>query len=284
MVFSWGYEYILAKNVLVIMHPLSLVFYKYGLAFLFMFLIKLFKDRRNPIKKKHIPMYFLCALFGEVLYFAGEYGAINYLPVSIVTILLTFVPVLSILIEWALYKRKPRIGVVFGALVCIVGVSFVVGPDIAEIVSGAGIGYILASMSVISWNVYNFITERLTKSYLTFDLTLIQLGASALVCMPYALTHIPPISAFDSTIIFSILYLATIASMLGFVIYLNSLNSIGVTPTTLFSNMLPITTTFFGYIFLGEMIEPMQIIGGIVVVASGSVVIYLKGKELGGNT
>jgi drug/metabolite transporter (DMT)-like permease len=43
--------------------------------------------------------------------------------------------------------------------------------------------------------------------------------------------------------------------------------------------MLPVTSTFFGWLCLGEMISPMQIVGGIVVVAAGSMVIWLKGKD-----
>ena len=280
MVFSWGYEYILAKHVLVYTQPITLVFFKYGTAFLTLLIVKLIVDRKNPIRKNHIYLYLLCSIFGEILYFAFEYTAMDYLPVSIITIVLTFVPALAIVIEWFLYKRKPTVGMVIGIAVCIVGVCLVVGPDATDIIAGSGIGYMLAFFAVISWNIYNFITERLCDTYSVFDLTLIQIGASALVSFPYAVFNMPPLAEINGYFIFTVLYLGGFASVVGFLIYVNALGAIGVTPVSLFSNMLPVTTTFFGYFLLKEMIGLVQIIGGVIVISAGAAVIYLKGKQL----
>ncbi|MDR0817729.1 MAG: DMT family transporter [Clostridiales Family XIII bacterium] len=284
LVFSWGYEYIAAKNVLDAIHPITLVFFKYSIAFLIMFAIKVIRTRADharvfPVNKKDLPFYFLCAIFGEILYYVGEYGAIGYLPVSTVTILLSFVPILSIIIEWIVYKRRPGAGVIIGVAVCVVGVGFVVGGDIGQIFGRSGTGYLLAVMAIVSWNIYNFITAKLADSYTAYDLTMLQLIASAIVSMPYAVTHLPDAAAVDGGFVFSIGYLVVCGSILGFIIYVNAVGSIGVTPTTLFSNMMPVTSTFFGWLFLGELIRPIQIVGGIVVVTAGSVVIWLKGRE-----
>ena len=46
----------------------------------------------------------------------------------------------------------------------------------------------------------------------------------------------------------------------------------------MFSNFLPITSTFFGWAFLGEMITGVQILGGVMVVVSACVVIKEKGR------
>ncbi|MDR2487154.1 MAG: DMT family transporter [Clostridiales Family XIII bacterium] len=279
LVFSWGFEFIAAKSVLDVVSPITLVFFKYLGAFVILCAIRLIRTGRFPLRKRDIPFYFLCALFGEILYYVGEYGAMYYLPVSIVTILLAFVPAFSILIEWALFKRRPSFKVVLGILVCIIGVALVVGGDLSQLFGRGILGYLLAFMALVAWNIYNFITARLTKNYTAFDLTLVQLAASALVSMPYALFHLPPLSAVDGGFLFAVAYLAVISSCIGFVIYVNALGVIGVTPATLFSNMMPVTATFFGWLFLGETILPVQVVGGIIVVVAGSVVIYWRGKE-----
>ena len=56
------------------------------------------------------------------------------------------------------------------------------------------------------------------------------------------------------------------------------LQKLGPTTSALYSNFLPVTTTFFGAIFLKESITLLQVIGGIVVVASAFIVIKEKGK------
>jgi drug/metabolite transporter (DMT)-like permease len=81
--------------------------------------------------------------------------------------------------------------------------------------------------------------------------------------------------------ILAIAYLAIVSSVIGFIIYINAIAIIGVTPSALFSNMMPVTTTFFGWIILGEKITAMQFAGGVVVIAAGAVVIYLKEKNPG---
>jgi drug/metabolite transporter (DMT)-like permease len=229
-----------------------------------------------------VGFFVLCAVFGDIIYWVGEYGAMHYMQISLVTIVLAFVPVVSIILEIFIYKVRPTPAIVAGISVCIVGVALVVGADVKALMSGQFIGFILAGIAVVSWNIYNFITARLSGDYKPLDVTIYQLTAAVLVALPYTLFHLPPAAAVDASFTFDVLYLALPSTCFSFVVYINSVRSLGVTPSALFSNMLPVTSTFFGWLCLGEMIAPLQIVGGVVVVAAGSVVIWLKGKERDG--
>lgn len=88
----------------------------------------------------------------------------------------------------------------------------------------------------------------------------------------------PPFEAFTPTIIGGIIYLGLVNAGLGFMITVRSLHVLGPTSTALFSNFLPITSTFFGWILLSESISGLQIAGGIIVIAAACVVIKEKGK------
>ncbi|MDR0596610.1 MAG: DMT family transporter [Clostridiales Family XIII bacterium] len=281
LVTAWGFEYIVAKSALDNVQPITLVFFKYSAASVILFAVKLVRDRRFPFHKRDIPFFFLCAVFGDVLYYYGEYGAMSYMPISLVTIVLAFVPAISILVEFFIYRVKPTAAMLIGIVVCIFGVALVVGADIQQLAGGRAIGYLLAFMAVGSWNVYNFITARMTGNYTPLDLTLYQLAAAMLVALPYALSNLPSAGMVDRSLVFSVVYLAAVSSAFGFIVYVNALRAIGVTPASLFSNMLPVTSAFFGWLFLGELISPLQIVGGAIVVASGSIVIWLKGKDPG---
>jgi probable blue pigment (indigoidine) exporter len=155
----------------------------------------------------------------------------------------------------------------------------VVGADLAAIMNGKVFGFLLAFVAVISWNIYNFLTAKLSGDYKPLDVTIYQLTAAVIVSLPYALFNLPPASAIDAQFVYDVLYLALPSTCFSFVVYINSVRSLGVTPSALFSNMLPVTSTFFGWLCIGEMISPLQIVGGIVVVAAGSMVIWLKGKD-----
>jgi len=61
-------------------------------------------------------------------------------------------------------------------------------------------------------------------------------------------------------------------------IQIKSLHVIGPTSSALFVNFLPVTSTFFGWFFLGEIIAPIQFVGGAIVIVAGYFVIKEKGK------
>ncbi|MDR0851498.1 MAG: DMT family transporter [Clostridiales Family XIII bacterium] len=279
LVFVWGFEYIAAKNSLEVIKPLTLVFFKYSTAFLVVFSVKIISNRKFTLKRRDIAFFAVCALFGDVLYYGGEYSAMDYLPVSVITIILAFVPALSIVLEFCIYHRKPSVLIVLGILVSILGVAMVVLSDIRELLNGRIIGYLFAFSAVICWNVYNFMTDRLTSKYGAVEITLYQIISAVLISAPYALSHLPAAADVTPDLIWSLLYVGGISSGVGFLIYVRSINIIGVTPTALFSNALPLTTTFFGFLFLHEAITPLQYVGGIVVILSGSMVILLKSKH-----
>lgn len=279
LVFSWGLEYVMAKSALEVVKPVTLIFLRYFVAFVFLMIIKLIFDRRFYVRKNDIAFFLVCAFFGDIVYFASEYMAMSYLPISIVTLVLSLVPAVSIVVEIFLYKRKPTIAIIIGCIISIFGVALIVGADFSQLLAGKWIGYLLVFMALIAWNIYNFMTARLTRNYNSFDLTLYQIISAILLCGPYAIFNLPEASAVDSGVIISVLYLGLVSASLCFLIYVNAIAVIGVTPTALFANMLPVTSTFFGWLFVGEMITPIQIVGGVIVIGAGSVVIWLKSKK-----
>jgi len=106
LVFAWGLEYIFAKQALTVMEPLTLVFFKYLIGLVVVLLIKLRAEGKSLMRVKDIPLFIFCAIFGEIGYFYFEYTAMEYLPVSLITIVLAFVPALSVLIDKAIFKKK----------------------------------------------------------------------------------------------------------------------------------------------------------------------------------
>jgi probable blue pigment (indigoidine) exporter len=176
---------------------------------------------------------------------------------------------------------------VIGILVGVVGVAMVVCSDLGELAGGKIIGYLLAFGAVICWNAFNFLTDKLTGDYKPLDIVLCQLLAAMLISAPYGLTHLPAAEHITADLIGSLLYLGIVGSCIGFVLYVNALAYIGVTPSALFTNLLPVITTLFAWLFLGEAISPLQLAGGLIVILSGCAVIWLKSRHelsLSGNT
>ena len=140
LMFAWGLEYIFAKQALAVIEPLTLIFFKYLIGFMVVLIIKLKAEGKSLMKKRDIPLFLFCALFGEIGYFYFEYSAMEFLPVSLVTIVLAFVPALSILIDKAVFKKKITKKMALGIVFCIIGIILVIGVDYRILLQGRIIG------------------------------------------------------------------------------------------------------------------------------------------------
>lgn len=278
LVISWGFDYVPAKWGLEIMEPLTLLFIKYVLGVIVALGIKIFKGNRSLIKKKDIPAFLICAVFGEVIYFYCEYSAMNYIPIALLTIILGFVPVVSVLIERVLFKRRSNAKIVIGIVFCIIGICLVLGADLKVLFEGRIFGYVLAFGAVFSWNAYNFITASLSE-YDSLTVSCTQMLCTICLCAPLAIhSGFPALAEYSPQLIAGLLWIGVFDAGIGFIIVVYSLQKLGPTISALYSDFLPVSTAFFGAVLLHETITPLQVIGGIIVIAAGFVVIREKGR------
>ncbi|MDR2132276.1 MAG: DMT family transporter [Clostridiales Family XIII bacterium] len=275
LVCLWGLEYIVAKKALEDIEPLTLVFFKYGVAFVVLAPVKLAINRKIEMRRKHILPLFVCALFGDIIYYAAEYRALSYVSVAVLTILLSFVPLLSILIEWGFFGRRPSPLMLAGVFVCILGIALVIGVDLKQL-RGGFLGYALGGVAILAWNLYNFFTEKLTDAFKILDLTLYQIACTLILLAPYIIANPPSFASMTPAALGGAAYLGVVSCALGFFIYVNALSVLGATPCALFSIFMPVTAAFFGRILLKETLGPLQIAGGGIVIASACVVLRQK--------
>lgn len=277
-VISWGFDYSLAKDAMMVIDPITLICFKYTIALFVIALVKFKIEGKGLMKRSDLLLFIICAGTGEILYFYMEYKAMSYMPVSLITIMLTFVPVVSIFVEWVAYKMIPSAALMVGVVVSLVGLVMIVGVDLNTVLQGRLIGYLLCLGAVLSWNIYNFSTSYLGERYQPLTLTFNQLTCTVLLSWPLAISNLPDPADISWTIILEILYLGIISGGVVFVIYVAALYTLGPTTVSVYANFMPITATFFGWIFLHEMISGMQTIGGVIVIAAGYFVIREKGR------
>ena len=264
LVTLWGLDYSVAKTALEVFRPLNLMFFKYAGGLVVMFILKLAIDRKFTVRKQDIIMFILCGATGQVLYYFCEYSAMEYIPVSLITIILSFVPIVSILIERIAFKRKFSAKMAVWLLVCIIGIALVIGADFRVLLQGKAIGYLLAFGAVMCWNIYNFLTEKIAEHYTSLTMSFNQLLCTTLISLPYAIHVMPPASEFTPSLILRLAYLGMGSAGLGYLILVRGIRDLG--------------PTIFGWLILGEHLGWLQIVGGLIVIFASCVVISEKGK------
>ena len=274
----WGLDYSVAKCALDVFEPLNLMFFKYAGGLITITALKLICGSKFTIRKKDLIFFVLCSLTGQVFYYFCEYTAMRYIHVSLITIILSFVPILSIIIERIIFKIKLSFKMITGLVVCVIGVALIIGADLHMMLGGRALGYMLAFGAVLSWNAYNFITARISKKYDELTMAFNQLLCTVLISMPYAIKVMPPAEQFTPSIIISLAYLGLISAGLGYFIYVKGIADLGPTIPSMFINFLPVTSTVFGWMILGQTLSPLQLLGGAIVIISSCLVIAEKRK------
>ena len=126
IVISWGFEYSLAKDAMIVLNSLTLIFFKYAVALVVVGIIKFRREGTSFMKGQDVWIFILCAITGEILYYYMDYEAMNYMPVSLITLMLTFVPILSIFIEWAAFHKVPSAALMVGIFVSLGGLTMAI--------------------------------------------------------------------------------------------------------------------------------------------------------------
>ncbi len=278
LVTLWGLDYSVAKGAPEVLKPLELMFFKYAGGLVVMFILKLAFDRKFILRKKDIVTIVLCSLVGQVGYYFCEYTSMDYIPVSLITVILSLVPIVSVVIERIIFKRKFSGKMVFWMIICVIGVALVIGADFRVLLQGKALGYLLAFGAVMAWNIYNFLTERISRQYTSLSMSFNQLLCTTVISLPYAIHAMPPASEFTPGIWLSLAYLGMGSAGVGYLIMVRSIRDLGPTTTSMFVNFMPVTSTIFGWIILGERLGWLQIVGGLIVIGAACIVIAEKGK------
>ena len=282
-VFLLSFEFIVAKTILSFVPAFTVIWMKYAIAIVALICVKTVRRERWPFTVRDIPYFILCAFTGEIIYYYGSFSAMDYLPVALITVVLALCPVLSIILERLIHKKRIMLPALIGICVSLFGIAMVAGVDVALIASGRLWGYLLAFIPVISTNIYNFVVLRMVSRYSTFDITVYVIATTAIITTPMAIGNLPEIQFVDAYFIGAIAFLGLVVGALGFFIYVNSLSVLGPTTTLLFSNFVPVVTLVFGWLVLSETIMTLQIVGGAITLIGCASVIWYNGKSLTGD-
>jgi len=277
-VFLIAFEYILSKPILETITTIELIWLKYVVASITLVGIKLARKESWPFRLRDIPLFVILGILGEIIYYSASLNAMSYLPIALITVVISLTPVLSTVFDRFIYKRKVRPQTIIGICVSLLGIAMITGVDPEMVAGGRFIGYILAFIPVISTNIYNVIAIKHTSKYSAFDLSLYIIVATAVMTTPYGLSHLPPQEAIGLPLILTVIFLGVGLAAYGLFAYLNSLRVLGSTITVLFSNFVPVVSCVFAWLILGETILPLQIIGGAITLIGCTAVIWFKGR------
>lgn len=269
---AWGISFIATKIALGVFTPLTVMFFKFFVStILFVVLMKVKKETLY-VKKKDRLLFLGSATFGFILYFYFEGMAINMLNASSAALILAFEPIVVMVLSYLFNNEKLTLEKKIAIPITIVGVYM--------IVMGASgnndvIGYIFMFLAILMWGFYVVVSSRLINHYSTIKITAIQAFIAFIVFAPFIFSQDVSFENVKMIHVLAILYLGVVPSGLALFLYIFSIKAIGSTTTSLFVNFVPVVTIILGVSFLNETLTLNKVIGGMIIVVTITIIVFI---------
>ncbi|MGB2983846.1 MAG: EamA family transporter [Candidatus Bipolaricaulia bacterium] len=278
----WGSSFVAVKVALRYTGPFTIAGLRYFIAFLMLLPWVLLRTPRPLAVVRQHGIRF--ALMGLTQYTIGN-GALFYalrtISATTGSLALCLIPIPVLLLAIVRLKERPR-------LFLIIGMAGAIGGGILFLsrgmeVAGNALAWGALLVSTVSFSVYPVLGREVARdrSVSTLPLTAIPLGigGGVLLVIAAALEGIPamPLHAWGI-----ILGLATVNTLLAYLLFNHSLQRLQAVEANVMLNLSPVGTALIAWGALGERLLPIQIAAMLVVVAGATLVQWRRKPASGG--
>jgi drug/metabolite transporter (DMT)-like permease len=250
--------------------PITLLFLRFGIAAFCMFSLMSIKGFSLPRGR----VFLVLVLMGAIGY-AGQafcyFTALTYASAGLVALLLYLYPALVTLLAAGILKESISTLKITALFLALIGTFLTIGP------TGGGqvLGILLAFGAAFIYSFYIIVGSRITSQGNAVSSSTVIITAAAVV---YSVLIWIKGTAFPTTFNgwISVIALALISTVLGIITFLAGLERVGPTNAATLSTIEPVVTVVLAASILGEMITPLRIIGGMMILLA--VIILAKGK------
>lgn len=263
----WAMNAVVNKLAAGVIPPGVIAFDRWLLAFVALtpFVIRDAWARREIIPTE-LPKVALLGWVGLAICQGVGYYAARYTTATNMALLLSLVPLVTLLMLAVFQKQAPGRNVLSGAVVSLVGILLVLGQGnpLNLLSSGAGRGDALMLIVVLAYGIYNILLKAWSGILPVFTSLYVQIGCALVFLLPTYL--IAPAASYDLSNITMIVFAGIPASILAPAIWMIAIKALGPGRTTIFMNLIPIIATAVAVVFLGEPLEWFHLAGGMMTI------------------
>ena len=262
-VLIWSGNAIVCKLAAGAIEPGVIAFYRWLLAWLLVtpFMARTVWQQRQQIRP-HLRRLMLLALLGMMLNQSLGYYAAQSISAVNIGILNALIPLLTVLLSLWLLRDTPTLGIATGSVLSFAGLLWLVseGQPARLLAQGVSQGDLLMMLSVFTYALYGVLLKRWSLPFSGWMMLYLQMSAALLWLLPDFLRSESWALTADNLPL--VLYAALPASLLGTLFWLQGVRHLGANRTAIFMNLLPLFTTLFAVLWLGEQLQSYHLWGG----------------------
>ncbi|MBX3580524.1 MAG: DMT family transporter [Rhizobiaceae bacterium] len=263
----WGGSFFFARIAVAEMHPLTLVFFRVGIAAAALHVYLL---ARGQSFRQAVPLagsFLLLGLINNVIPFSLIFAGQTAMGAGLASVLNATTPFWTILLANTFTAdEKLSWNKVAGVMLGIAGVAVMVGPGLVASLGGpvwAKFAMIGASLSYAVALIY----ARRFKGLPPVIVATGQLTASALLMLPVVLFWNGADGLFvaSAPVWTAVLALSLLSTAFAYILYFSLLGSAGSTNASLVTLVVPVSAILLGFVFLGERLEAFEVAGMLLI-------------------
>ena len=223
--------------------------------------------RRVPMPKlRDMPLFATSGLVGVFLYMWVFNTGAATVQSGISSFIISSAPVFTLIMSIVFLKEKASATIWIGVLVSFAGIGIIAAATITELQLSTGVWLLLGA--AVCTSAFNIIQKRITQSYTPMQATAycIVFGTiPMLIFLPALIGEFPYAPA---SVNIAVVYLGVFPAALAYFLWGFALAKADKTIyVTSFSYLSPFLASIMAFIWLGETISPVALIGGVVVIA-----------------
>lgn len=262
----WGANAPISKWTLQFVSVETLAFIRFYFAFILFYLI--FKPKMQ-IKKKDIPLMFLCGFIGISLHIPFLYLGLTLTGAMNAAIIASSIPILTLLFSRLFLKEKISRKFLVGGLVGLSGVLFtVVEPVFDEGLSTNLFGNLLLLGSALTFIIYEVISKKLTKrNYEAKTITIYSYLIGLITFLPFYILDIYQNGVYfvNENALKGISFALFFSSLIAIPLWQWGISKLEVSRVGFFLYLDPIVAFIVAFFLLGEIITTHMVIGAVFI-------------------
>lgn len=260
------------------MNTPSVLFYRFGLAWVIIAVVMLFKavGRRESLKLSWREFGTLSALG---LLFIGSsltlYLSFHHMPAGVASTILFTYPVMTALIMTLFFHERVRLATIASILLSLAGVLLLYWSDAGGTLSLVGV--VLVLVSALTYALYIIVVDKSPLAMSSFKINFYVLFYCAAGMALFALLSGQPLQLPPTPRAWLwVGWLAIVPAIMALVMMVYAAKYLGSTPTAILGALEPTTAVLIGIFVFGEPFGPRLLVGIVLILAAVTIIVLSK--------
>lgn len=263
MVFVWGVNFAIVKKALETFDPLAFNALRFVIASVLVYGVLRARGEFGLPDRRDRPRVIALGLLGNVFYQLCFILGLNRTGAGHAALILALTPITTAFLSMLTGHERPGPRTWGGASLSILGIALVSGASIRVGGTQALVGDAILVGACIAWAVYTVGARPVVRRYGSVRTTAwtLWIGAVGLVAVGMPALLRQDFAAVEAEAWGGLLFSATFAIGLAYLIWYRGVERIGNTRTAIFSNLTPVVALFAGAVLLNEQPSALALLG-----------------------